>query len=122
MFYYFPVDDPLFLAHEAVLGETSLSQNPDLPVYYPTNAFGMVVCKDQMQFCNPVNGHCTGMNGIWGLGNDIYRYNNLDYNDVQRATAMRMFETINLVGQFGTSGAFGPLGKYLQLPAIAYTI
>ncbi|KAJ9130358.1 hypothetical protein NKR23_g12238 [Pleurostoma richardsiae] len=110
MFYYFPADDPLFLAHEAVFGETSSSQNPDLPVYYPTNAFGMVVCKDQMQFCNPVNGRCTGMNGIWGLGNDIYRYNNLDYNDVQRVTAMRMFETINLVGQFGTSGAFGPSG------------
>jgi hypothetical protein len=53
--YFGPVLDPLFIA-SGVYTDTS---NPSRTIYFGDNFITMLVCLDQVQYCNPLNSRCT---------------------------------------------------------------
>ncbi|KAK3940012.1 hypothetical protein QBC46DRAFT_314648 [Diplogelasinospora grovesii] len=105
MFYYAPVDDPYFFAHQAVTGdEQAIDLNTT--VYYPSNLFGLMVCTEQQQICDPNTHQCTPWSGLQRLENAVYN-NTLGLKDAQLATAMRIMWTIRYIGSMLPQAAHG---------------
>ncbi|KAK3320191.1 hypothetical protein B0T19DRAFT_488362 [Cercophora scortea] len=98
MFYYQPVDDPYFFAHRAVTGD-EYATDMNTTVYYSSQLFGLMVCSEQQQLCNPNTNQCTNWNASQGVY-DAVQYNTLDLNNAQLATAMAIVSSLQHVGGF----------------------
>lgn len=116
MFYYAPVDDPYFLAHEAATGD-EYAINLNATVYYATNPFSLMVCSDQAQICNPNNGQCSKPSGFYRL-NDEVSNNVMGLNKAQLATAMRFVWNRIYVSGLVSNVARGTIGKFGSLPPL----
>lgn len=95
MFYYQPVDDPYFMAHEAETAD-EYAYNMNATVYYPSQLFGVMVCTEQQQICNPATGECTPWSTKLRLQNEIGN-NTIHLNDAQLATALRIVASVSTV-------------------------
>ncbi|KAK3322041.1 hypothetical protein B0H66DRAFT_553156, partial [Apodospora peruviana] len=96
LFYYQPVDDPYFMAHRAATGD-EYAFDMNATVYYPSHLFGLMVCTEQQQICNPNTNQCTPWSGQLRLKNAISN-NTINLNDAQLATALRIVANMEYVG------------------------
>lgn len=125
MFYYGPVDDPYFLAHEAATGD-EYAINLNATVYYPTNPFGLMVCTAQAKICNPNNGRCGRPSGLFRFKDEVSN-NIMGLNKAQLATALRFVSNRIYVGGItstcarGTNGTFVPLRHIFPRPSFFHT-
>lgn len=110
MFYYAPVDDPYFLAHEATTGD-EYAINMNATVYYATNPFSLMVCSQQAEICNPNNGKCTEAAGFYSMQDEVNR-NTPEFNPTQLATALRFVWHQLYVAGLMSCSARGTTGSY----------
>lgn len=105
--YLGPVFDPIFIA----TGANNDSSDPDNIVYFGDYFMTMLVCLDQFQFCNPLNGRCTANTHhiqAWEQG-----LRDLGLNDQQMAVLWRVekmfISTFTYNAGIGSLGATGEL-------------
>lgn len=99
-----PVRDPLFHA-------TRKEWDAEFQVdrFMPTNLFGLLVCYDSFQICNPINGRCGDVSGTMDL--ERFDEQDLGLNPTQRATAWRLQRISWLGAQLGQMAGQGPFGN-----------
>jgi hypothetical protein len=96
-----PVFDPWFLANGTY--NTTLD---DGTIYYSPNFnIQILMCIDQLQFCNPTTEHCTLLGGRIA---SLPESDKLDFNDEQSITFLRLWESTQHALTYFSVNVLGP--------------
>jgi len=105
--YLDPVFDPLFLA-SGVNNDTSSNRTIYFGDYFATT----LVCLDQFQYCNPLNGRCTAE--TYDLEASKQGFRGLGLNDYQKALVWRVGKAFAQTFTFDSGiGVLGVSGEWL---------
>ncbi|KAI6777574.1 uncharacterized protein J7T54_004870 [Emericellopsis cladophorae] len=104
------VDDPVFQANGSIKDPIrSLELGTEQVMYLSDYTLRVVACADQHEFCDPISGACSGLDGHLGGGvRELLR----TVNNNQAATIVRIQHDSQLYTMEGSVRSLGANGKF----------